>query len=107
MRARLSAPGSVGRSEGSPPGKTPDLDAFQGLSAGDIDHGHIAGDTIRGEQPLYYAAKLIIENGVMEETHSCFEYATLNAGSIGEIILNKNSRDPNACTIETEFKAGA
>jgi hypothetical protein len=82
--------------------------------------------TIRGEQPLCYAANLVMENCVMEETDLCFEYATLNAEivsdvisiknplsgfikarSIGEIIIDKYSRDPNACTIETEFKAGA
>lgn len=81
--------------------------------------------TIRGEQPLCYAQDLVMENCVMEETDLCFEYATLNAEiisdimsvknplsgyikarSIGDIIIDENSRDPNACKIETQTKAG-
>ncbi len=80
--------------------------------------------TIRGEQPLCYATDLIMENCVMEETDLCFEYSTLNAEiasdiisvknplsgsikarSIGEIIIDKNSKNPDACSIETEFEA--
>ncbi|EKO3956938.1 DUF3737 family protein [Vibrio fluvialis] len=81
--------------------------------------------TIRGEQPLCYAQDLVMENCVMEETDLCFEYATLNAEiisdimsvknplsgyikarSIGDIIIDENSRDSNACKIETQTKAG-
>lgn len=82
--------------------------------------------TIRGEQPLCYAQDLVMENCVMEETDLCFEYATLHAEivsdimsvknplsgyikarSIGEIIIDEHSRDPKACIIETQTKAGA
>lgn len=59
----------------------------------------------------------------MEETDLCFEYATLNAEivsdiisvknpmsgfikarSIGEVILDKNCKNLGGCTIETEFE---
>ncbi len=77
--------------------------------------------TIRGEQPLCYAENLVMENCVMEQTDLCFEYSSLNADivsdiisvknplageikahSIGEIIIDKHSRDPNACIIQTK-----
>ncbi len=81
--------------------------------------------TIRGEQPLCYATDLIMENCVMEETDLCFEYSSLEAEivsdiisvknplsgsikaySIGEIILDKNNKNPGGCTIQTGVEAG-
>jgi hypothetical protein len=80
--------------------------------------------TIRGEQPLCYAKDLIMENCVMEETDLCFEYTTLNAEivsdiisvknplsgyikacSIGKIIIDEHSKNPEACLIETDLEA--
>lgn len=82
--------------------------------------------TIRGEQPLCYATDLILENCVMEETDLCFEYSSLDADivsdiisiknplsgsikahSIGEIILDNNNKNPGGCIIQTGVKVGA
>nr|WP_319483826.1 DUF3737 family protein [uncultured Cohaesibacter sp.] len=76
--------------------------------------------TIRGEQPLCYATDLVMENCRMEDTDLCFEYATLEADiisdiisiknptsgrirarSIGEIIIDEHCITPGACVIET------
>ncbi len=81
--------------------------------------------TIRGEQPLCYATDLIMENCVMEETDLCFEYSSLEAEivsdiisvknplsglikahSIGDIILDKNNKNPGGCIIKVGVEAG-
>lgn len=82
--------------------------------------------TIRGEQPLCYATDLVMENCRMEDTDLCFEYATLQADvvsdivsvknprggkirarSIGTVIIDENCIDPGKCAIETEYAAVA
>jgi len=76
--------------------------------------------TIRGEQPLCYATDLVMENCRMEDTDFCFEYSTLratidgdiksvknprggsiNARSIGDVIIDANCIDPGACVFHT------
>ena len=74
---------------------------------------------IAGTQPLCYCTNLILENCTMaEDCDLCFEYSTLQAvvnspvtsiknpgegfikvQSIGEIVLDKNCKNPNACNI--------
>lgn len=75
--------------------------------------------TIRGAQPLCYATDLILENCVMEDTDLCFEYSTVNADivsdllsvknpngghirarHIGELIIDEHCINPGACIIE-------
>lgn len=82
--------------------------------------------TIRGEQALCYADNLVMENCVMEETDLCFEYSTvkadivsdilsvknptggyINARSIGEIIIDEHCINPGACEINVEEKTSA
>ncbi|MDR1339837.1 MAG: DUF3737 family protein [Prevotellaceae bacterium] len=78
---------------------------------------------ISGTQPLCYAAGLKMTNCEMDESADlCFEYSDLIADinshvtsiknpdsghilarSIGEIIIDKNSRYPGQCEIETEW----
>ena len=73
---------------------------------------------ISGTQPLCYATNLIMENCTMEEADFSFEYSTLkadivsdivsvknpaegyiNAKSIGEIILDEHCPNPGGCKI--------
>lgn len=76
---------------------------------------------IYGTQPLCYAHDLVMENCTMgDDADLAFEYSTLDAritghvvsvknpdggritaGSIGEIIIDENSRHPGECKIET------
>ncbi|WP_321340398.1 DUF3737 family protein [Breoghania sp.] len=46
--------------------------------------------TIRGEQPLCYATDLVMENCRMEGTDLAFEYSTLNAEIVSDIVSVKN-----------------
>ena len=79
---------------------------------------------ISGTQPLCYCTDLVMENCTMaEDADLCFEYSTLEAvidspitsiknpgkgfikaNSIGEIILDENCKDPEACIIKTSSK---
>jgi len=74
---------------------------------------------ISSTQPLCYCSDLILENCTMDDDCDlCFEYSTLQAtinsrivsvknpgegfikaDSIGEIILDQNCKDPNACKL--------
>jgi len=74
---------------------------------------------LAGTQPLCYATNLTLENCTMDaDCDLCFEYSTLNAvinshvtsiknpntgtikvQSVGEIILDKNCRNPGSCRI--------
>lgn len=75
---------------------------------------------IRGEQPLCFATDLVLENCRMEETDLCFEYSTVNADivtdvvsiknpqgghirakSIGELIIDQYCINPGECEIQT------
>ncbi len=77
--------------------------------------------TIRGEQPLCYAKDLVMINCKMVDTDLCFEYATLEAEivsdiisvknpkaghikakAIGEIIIDEHCQNPGGCVIETQ-----
>lgn len=79
---------------------------------------------IRGSQPLCYATDLVMENCTMVDTDLSFEYSTLKAevkgtirsvknprrgrieaGSIGEVIIDRNCVDPGACEILVGKKA--
>ncbi len=80
---------------------------------------------ISGTQPLCYCTGLVMENCTMaEDCDLCFEYSTLEAevngfitsvknpgdgsivaGRIGEIILDENCKDPEACKIKTNKEA--
>lgn len=75
---------------------------------------------ISGTQPLCYCTNLILENCTFaDDCDLCFEYSTLEAivnshivsvknptdgfimaDSIGEIIIDKNCKNPGACTIK-------
>jgi len=75
---------------------------------------------LSGTQPLCYVTNLVVENCTMTpDADLCFEYSTLDAvingavtsiknpntgrirvGSVHEIILDENCRNPGACTIE-------
>ncbi|MDR0961330.1 MAG: DUF3737 family protein [Mediterranea sp.] len=77
---------------------------------------------ISGTQPLCYCTNLIMENCTMaDDCDLCFEYSTLQASvnghivsiknpntgsitadSIGEIIVDKNCRNPGTCRIVTD-----
>jgi len=77
---------------------------------------------IGGTQPLCYCENLVLENCTFEpDADLSFEYSTvkatvkghitsvknptsgfIKAGSIGEIILDKNRKEPGDCSIETE-----
>lgn len=79
---------------------------------------------ISGTQPLCYAADLIMENCTLADNADlCFEYTTLqaeingrilsvknpkgghiSAKSIGQIIIDKNCKNPGACQINLEDK---
>lgn len=48
--------------------------------------------TIRGTQALCYATDLVMENCVMEGTDLCFEYSTLNADIVSDVISVKNPK---------------
>ncbi len=76
---------------------------------------------ISGTQPLCYCENLILENCTMaEDCDLCFEYSTLEAvvnspivsiknptdgfikcDSIGELIIDKNCKNPGGCKIQT------
>ena len=76
---------------------------------------------ISGTQPLCYCKNLIMENCTMaEDADLCFEYSTLDAvveggiksvknpaggfimaGSIGEVIIDENCKNPGICQIRT------
>ena len=76
---------------------------------------------IGGTQPLCYCSDLILENCTMDaDCDLCFEYSTIQAvinspvtsiknpgkgsvtaDSFGEIIIDKNCKDPGACQIKT------
>lgn len=74
--------------------------------------------TIRGTQALCYCQDLVLENCIMEGTDLCFEYSTvtadivndvisvknptggsIHAKSIGEIIIDEHCVNPGACDI--------
>ncbi|ADT89677.1 DUF3737 family protein [Vibrio furnissii] len=76
--------------------------------------------TVYARAAIWYTDHLTMKNCVVEETDLCFEYATLHAEivsdimsvknplsgyikarSIGDIIIDEHSRDPKACIIET------
>jgi hypothetical protein len=82
--------------------------------------------TIHGAQPLCYATDLVLENCVMVDTDLCFEYSSVKADvindilsvknprsgyikarSIGEIIIDENCRTPGSCQIITDEMAEA
>ncbi|MDH1470367.1 DUF3737 family protein [Shewanella sp. GD03713] len=46
--------------------------------------------TIRGTQALCYCQNLVMENCIMEGTDLCFEYSTVNADIVSDIISVKN-----------------
>jgi len=77
---------------------------------------------IGGTQPLCYCTNLVLENCTIDEDcDRCFEYSTIQATvnssitsvknpgegfikavSIGELIIDKNCKNPGACQIKTE-----
>jgi len=76
--------------------------------------------TIRGTQPLCYATNLTMVNCRMDQTDLCFEYSTLHAtiqgpilsiknptggsiqaATVGQIIIDDNCITPGNCTIMT------
>ncbi len=48
--------------------------------------------TISGAQPLCYAENLTMDNCVMKDTDLCFEYSTLEADIVGDIVSIKNPK---------------